>query len=165
LHLQSQQGENKLKKHINQWADVHEWEVRGGEFAIAKAYFNACRECITYYNGNVSKYSDDIADKATLKRNTVRVYMATMMPLARNYKRYEMLEDMIVGLGYQTVTWAEIKSVSSSHGKKNKIQPKKKAPRKSAKVVKVVNNAKRENLTNSEIDAVIAQLRSLKKVK
>ena len=154
-----------MKKHINQWADIHEWDVRGGEFTIAKAYFNACHECITYYNGNVSKYCDDIADKATLKRNTVRVYMATMMTLARKYKRYEMLEDMIISLGYATVTWSEIRAVSKSHGKKNKMQPTKKAPRKSAKVVKVVNYVAKQDMTNAEIDALIADLRSQKKVK
>lgn len=124
-----QQGENKLKKHINQWASVHEWGVRGGEFEIAKSYFNACLECIAHYNGNVSKYVEDIDDKATLKRSTVRVYMATMMTLARKYKRYEMLEDMIIGLGYATVTWSEIRAVAKSHGKKAKNQPTKKAPR------------------------------------
>ena len=154
-----------MRKHINEWASIHEWKVRGGEFEIAKAYFNACHECIKHYNGNVSKYVEDIDDKATLKRSTVRVYMATMMTLARKYNRYESLEDMIIGLGYATVTWSEIRAVAKSHGKKAKNQPTKKAPRKSAKVVKVANYVAKQAMTDKEIDALIADLRSQKQGK
>jgi hypothetical protein len=162
----SVQSSRKNNKHVNQWATVHEPQVLKGDEIQNRAIWNATVECITHYNGNVSAYKADIHKDAKLTRETVRVYIQTLKPIAKDkrFPRYDHVVDYILRQGYEECTWTELRALSKQLNANAGKTPKPKSkPRTTAKVTKIVNSVKRENPTNKEIDAVIRELRSLKK--
>ncbi len=156
---------SRKSKHVNQWATVHEPQVLKGDEIQNRAIWNAVVECITYYNGNVSAYVSDIHKDAKLTRGTVRVYLQTLKPIAKDkrFPRYDHVVDFILVQGFHECTWAELRNMSKTLNAKTGNSKTKSAPRTTAKVTKVVTSVKREKLTNKEIDALIRELRSLKK--
>lgn len=115
--------------HVNEWKDRHERKVLDGERFICSAYFDASKECLAHYKGNASAYSQAIHKDSRLTRATVRAYLSVMIPLARTYARYEMVEDIIFGMGFEAITWSEIRALSKERGVKKKVQPQRKRPR------------------------------------